>query len=174
MVSFKPLFCWATVREKMRDLTPSSHVVNNSGIHTTARGTAMAMYWHSGSTGRVVDMFVVRVLHDVRGTKCDRLRNKVYKFHSKSPWDSYSRERERERVNDQVWWTSSAYFNVYKSQTSALLHVWARRINFTPFLLISNKVLYFNIIFYRRLGIPRFLFSWGFSIRFPYAFLMFS
>jgi hypothetical protein len=32
------------------------------------------------------------------------------------------------------------YFNVYKTQTPALVHVWARRINFTPFLLTSNKV----------------------------------
>jgi hypothetical protein len=43
MGSFKPL-CWATVREKLRDLMPSSHAVNNSGIHTTERGTEMEMY----------------------------------------------------------------------------------------------------------------------------------
>jgi len=93
----------------------------------------MEMYWPSGSTGRVVDMFVVRVR--VRGTKSDKLQTKVYKLHSKSPWDTYNnRESKWPGLMELEY-----YFNVYKTQTPALVHAWARRINFTPFLLISNK-----------------------------------
>jgi len=131
----------------------------------------MEMCWTSGSTGRVVDMFVVGVVNNVRGTKSDKLRTKSYKFHSKSPWDSCNSRESK----GSVLMNSNAYSHVYETQTPAMVHAWTRRNNFSSFLLICNKILriHFNIILCRPLSIPRFLFSWGFSTRLPYAFLMF-